>query len=397
MSDFLNTKVLNKLFNLLVIYYWSMIYLQSIQSIEGTLLLYLTFLLPISLFALYSLFFIKRKTVPNEILWIVLFIFSSAILSIARFDVTSLMAGTLFGVIIIIISYFKLAINLKLINYLFLISVIISPLLYYSGFSIYGFIPGQSSFSNLEALAGRVSLFPNVSISIYFSFMVFLLNAFFNKSKSKLFFMLLSFYFIYFGVSRTILIAFIIILFLYIISKIYKMDSKMYKIISIFLIGIPFLLIINIEHIIGFLLNSNNNFIMNYVFRGYNDFDEIMIDMARVNIWSEHTRLFFIHPFGLSVNDMERYIDRDLIGGAGNESFFTRMLVQYGISAIFIFIYLFSLLKKSIIQKDLYTYVYVYLFLFIGFIYGSFFSVYNVLFLIFISSININYQNKKIY
>lgn len=387
-----NSHTLNKVFNLLIIYYWGMIYLQKQEGITNPTLIYLMLVLPIGAFVFISLFYIKRKTIPKETIWIVLFIIISVLLSASRLDFGGMMSAILFGSALIVIFYYKFKINLRLLNILFLISIVLSIPLFYSGYSIYGFLPGQSHTNHLEILAGRVSLFPNVSKSIYFSLMVFILNFFFNKSKSKSFFLGLSFYYIYFGISRTTMLVLFLMLFIYFISKKFPIKNNfLYRIvIPIILIAIPILLIVNIENIILFLLNLHNDFISNYFFRGYQDVPSIMADAMRINIWSEHTRVFLDNPWGVSASEASSYVDKNLIGNSGSESFLTRILMRYGMGTIFLFIFLFSLMNKSMSQRNIYMYIFVFLFIFIGLNYGSFFNVYNVLFLIFISSINLS-------
>lgn len=376
---------LNKIFSYLVIYYWFLVYIYTPNYIMITL--------PVSLFIVYSLFYIKNFSVPNETYWVLLFLFFSTLLSIIRSDFKTLIAVILFGLTISVINNFRLRVSLNLINFLFLLSVFISVPLYYSGYSYYGFLPGQGGFSYDEFLSGRVSIFPNVTISIYFSFIVFLLNYFFNSnSYHKIIFFILSLYFIYFGISRTIMMILLFILLFSWVLKVYPLRKNWFYqiILPTLLIGLPIVLVAFIEDIIYFLLSLNSDFISEYFFRGYHTVDDILKDIARTNIWSEHIRLFKEHPWGLSTAEIEAYSDKtlNLSDGGGSESFLTRILVHFGFSAFFFYFFIFSLLNRAMEEKNNYLYIYIYIFIFIGVTYGSFFAAYNVLFLIFISSIN---------
>lgn len=377
---------LNKIFSYLVVYYWLMLYVTTPSSVMFTL--------PISIFITYlSFIYLKNFSSLNAFSFLLLFVLSSIYLTLIRFDTTSLIAITLFGMTMYYIDYFSLKIDLKLVNSIFLISVIISIPLFYSGYSSYGFLPGQGGLSHNEFLAGRVSLFPNVTSSIYFSFMIFLINLFFNKNVyQKLFLLGLSLYFIYFGISRTVMLGIIFLLIFRWLFNVYPIRKNLFYqfFLPLMLIAVPIIFVYFIEDIISLLLSLNNSFINEYLFRGYSTVDKVMKDIARVSIWKEHIRLFLEYPWGLSSSEIIKYVDPSLVlsDGGGSESFLTRILVRYGFGSIFLYLFLLSLLTRATTNRNEYLYVFVYIFIFIGLSYGSFFVAYNMLFLVFVSSIN---------
>ena len=377
---------LNKIFSFLVVYYWILIYIKEPSYVMLTL--------PIGLFISYTLLiYIKNFSSSNGLSFILLFVIFSVYLSLIRLDFTSLIAVSLFGLTIFFIDHFKLRVALNLLNSLFFISVILSIPLYYSGYSHYSFIPGEGGFSNDAFLLGRISMFPNVTVSIYFSFIIFLINYFFNKNSFyKIVIFTLSLYFIYFGVSRTVMIGLVLILLFSAMFKLYPLSKNWFYqlFLPIVLIFIPMIAVFFIEDIISFLISLNSDFISQYFFRGYSSVDKILEDIARTNIWSEHLRLFFEHPWGLSSAEIIHYVDPSLhlSDGGGSESFLTRILMRYGFGALFLYLFLMFLLIRSLYEKNNYLYLFVYLFIFIGVTYGSFFAAYNMLFLIFISSLN---------
>ncbi|HHH53346.1 MAG TPA: oligosaccharide repeat unit polymerase [Bacteroidetes bacterium] len=379
---------LNKTFSYLIVYYWILLYIPMPSYIM------LTF--PITLFVLYLLFYyIKDFSKLSTFSFIILFLFSSMFLSLLRLDISSLISITLFSLTIYFINIFRLRVNLEFLNKIFLFSILLSIPLFYSGLSNYGFLPGQGGFSHDEFLSGRVSLFPNVTSSIYFSFMIFYINLFYNKNLYiKLFFLLTSFYFIYFGISRTVLLGLVFILFF---SWLFKLNplrkNLLYQyILPIFLIVVPIIGIYFIQDIIIFLLSLDNAFISKYFFRGYTTVEGILDDIARVSIWQEHIRLFLDHPWGLSTSEIELYVNPNLqlSDAGGSESFLTRILIRYGFGALFLYFFLFELLTRATDKRNEYLYIFVYMFIFIGVTYGSFFVAYNMLFLVFMSSINLN-------
>ncbi len=390
----MQNEFLNKIFSYLIIYYWILVYIQKPP--------YIVITLPIALFIFYLLLdYIKNFSLDRSFSPILMFVLFSGYLTISRSDFSSFSALALLGLMIFFIDEYKLHPSLRLINRLFFISIIVSIPLFYSGYSYYGFLPGQGGASHDEFLAGRVSLFPNVTTSLYFSFIVFILNYFFNKnSYQKYILFIFSLYFIYFGISRTLMILISFIVFFTFIFRAYPLDKNIFYqlFLPIVLIFLPIVAVINIENIISFLLNLHNDFISEYFFRGYDSVDKILDDIARTRIWSEHIRLFLEYPWGLSSNEILANVNPDihLSDGGGSESFLTRILMRYGFGAIFLYLYIASLLNRAIENKNSYLYIFVYIFIFIGVTYGSFFAAYNMLFLIFMSSINYKYKDNNL-
>ena len=390
---------LNKIFNFLIIYYWGMLYIQAIPFFIDTPLLYLLYVVPIGLFIIYLLFYLVQTKDFNfdvKSYYLLSFAFLSILSAVFRFDFKSMVSVFLFSMGMIFIFKYKLFIYLSLLNKLFIISILLSIVCFYTHFSIYGFIPGQSTTTNsIELLAGRVSLFPNVAISIYFSFLVFLLNLFFNSNKSKYFYMLLSFYFIYFGVSRTLLILFLMIILFIFIKNLFSFKSVIFKIFPI--LGFIFVSIIltNFNEILNFLFRSDNLFIKNYFLHNADSVEELSSMNYRFMNWYAHLQIFMNYPWGISSNLLDS-IFYDLTGLAnGSESFLTSILAHYGFVTILFYLFIITILFEAFKKNTFYYYIFVYVFVFIGLLYGSFFNIYNVIYLILVSSLNLVYYNEE--
>ena len=384
-KDIEENYLLNKLFSWIIVYYWIIIYLKDVPYVLMTF--------PITLFIAYmALIYIKNFSSINKVSFILLFVVVSVYLSLIRSDFKSLIAVSLLGLTIFFIEHFKLRFTLKLINRLFFLSVFLSIPLYYSGYNYFGFLPGQGGFSNDPFLSGRVSMFPTVTVSLYFSFIIFFINYFFNNNFiEKLIISLFSLYFIYFGISRTLMIGLLFILFFTFLFKNYPLKKNLFYqlFLPFILIFLPIIVISFIEEIIAFLISLNSDFISEYFLRGYEDVDKVLDDIARTRIWSEHIRLFTEFPWGLSTQQIDIYADPNIgLSDGGSESFLTRILVRFGFGAIFFYLYIFALLNKSLETKNEYLYIFSYIFIFIGINYGSFFAAYNPLFLILMGSLN---------
>ncbi|CAA6819427.1 MAG: Unknown protein [uncultured Sulfurovum sp.] len=384
---------LNKLFSYLVVYYWLLLYIERPSYIMLTL--------PIGLFVLYMvLIYIKNFSVSNSVSFMLLFVFFSVYLSFSRSDFTSLIAVTLFGLSVFFIDHFRLKISLKLLNGIFLSSIIIAVPLYYGGYNSYGFIPGQGGFSHNDFLSGRVSLFSNVTVSIYLSFIVLIINYFYNENRyQKVLFFILTVYFIYFGISRTVMMVLLFIFLFTLLFRMYPLKKNLFYqlIVPSVLIFLPITLVFFIEDIISYLIGLNNEFISEYFLRGLVSVEEVLRDIARTNIWKEHLRLFMEYPWGLSSEEILMHVNPDLhlSDGGGSESFLTRILMRYGFGSFFLYLFLFSLLSRATSSQNNYLYIFVYVFIFIGLTYGSFFVAYNALFLIFMASINYQKNHEK--
>jgi O-antigen ligase len=192
------------------------------------------------------------------------------------------------------------------------------------------------------------------------------------------------------------MIVLLLILIFSLLLKVYPLKKNWFYqfFLPIVLIFLPIVFVAVIEDIIEYLLSLNNEFISEYFFRGFTSVEKILDDIARTNIWTEHIRLFKEHPWGLSTSEIDLYSIIYLSDG-GSESFLTRILVRFGFSAFFFYLFIFSLLKRALDDRDNYLYIFTYIFIFIGVNYGSFFAAYNMLFLILMSSINNKYAIEK--
>ncbi|MBA6291508.1 O-antigen ligase family protein [Colwellia sp. MB3u-8] len=382
-----------QLFNVFVLYSWSLLYLSNIPGINENIVYIITVFPALIVYSLISYSGFKNSDksfkVNKGIFILILFFILGSFLSVIRGDLKNIFSSFLFCVCFISIIHLNLKLDLKFLNKIFYISVLLSIPLYHVGFSVYGYIPGQSSMHHLEALSGRVSMFTKVSQSIYLSLFVLLINLNFNKSKWKFIPIILSLYYIVFGVSRTaVLILLFSLIFFFMCRTINKKSSFFSLFLPVALIVLPILLLININFILNTLLGLDLDIINTYLFRGYDDTSMIMKDTARIYIWSEHLRIFQQFPLGIDQISVINVIDRNLLEGGWTESYITRLLVQYGISGFIIYIYILYFLKESLISNSYLVRIFPYLFIFIGLLYGSFYQPYNFIFIVFLCSVN---------
>jgi len=380
----------NMIFYTIVVYYWFLIYLQK-PDVTLYDSLYLATVLPMVIFFILMSFYTRfHFKIDKPLVWILLFAIFSILYALTRTDLHSIASILLFNGTIFILYYNKLTINVSFLNKLFMLSVILAIPLYYSGYTDYGFIPGQSQVSSTEVLAGRISLFPNITYSMYFSFIIFLYNVFLNKSKSKYIYLFLSLYFILFGISRTLTMMLIFIITILVIHKYISMRNPwLYALIyPILFIALPFTMIVNIEFIFNFLLTLDIQWINQYVFRGHTNTSDILTDMMRLNAWSEHIRIFFENIGGVSQVTLKNLINKEVLFASDTVAFLTRQFSLYGLAAIFFVFFLASILIKSIEEKNIGLYIVIFIFFFLSLLYGPFFNAYNIIFILYISLIN---------
>ena len=395
MNEFFLKKI-NKYFTILFSYYWCLIYIESFFNIET--FIYLLRVIPISLFVIYSLsIFVQLRIfrIPVSLMFLLLFTITCILTSLLRSDINNILSVSLLGFGLFSVFHFKLSIDYRFINKIFIVSALLSVPLYHFGISDYGYIPGLSKTNlQFEFLAGRISMFPTVSLSIYFSLFVFFNNLFLNTRKSKYVFLIISFYFIFYGVSRTSLVVIPIGTILYLLNKYLNLNSIFFSALFIFVFFITVSILLVPELIINSLMGFNIKFINEIFFHNTTNSIDALESFSRYQIWTEHIRLFIENPFG-NLSNNTKLFNPNLVSNGGTESFITKILYQYGVGAFFFYVFIIRYFKEALGARDFHGSFFVILFVVIGLTYGSFFTMTNMLFLIFLSMANPKYVQNR--
>ncbi|UOR11315.1 O-antigen ligase family protein [Halobacillus amylolyticus] len=379
----------NSFFKVIVIYYWLLILLIDYGATSNrSSTQYFLIMLPIIFYILINMNVIVRKRVTLEVFSLLMFLFFAISFSIVKFDINPIFGLLIWVLPIIIVLNNKVYLSIKLVNTLFILTIVAGVFAYHIGVNVYGYIPGQSTTNLTQGLWWRISMFPYSTppLSAVFALIVLILNFFYNNSfKWKVFFVILSSYFLVLSGSRTALIVTALILMTLFISKIF--NSKMTflkKALSVSPILMFLTLFIFPEFLL--ILDFNNPFFNSLIFRSTDSsqsLNEILKTMNRQTIWEDYFHI---------------YIDSPIIGGSSeeikevghSETMLFRYLALYGLSIIFLLSFLYLVIANSLMKKNYLRYaIGIILFVYL-LVYSSYFQTYNFIFLLLLGLLNFN-------
>ncbi|MBO8173585.1 MAG: hypothetical protein H0Z33_17090 [Bacillaceae bacterium] len=379
----------------LTIYYWALtVFIDySSDNYDNSGVKYYLLVIPVILFVIYNIDDLLKKKILKESLYLYLFVLFASIFAIIKLDFKAVLSLMSWVLPIIIIFNSGMFLKLRVINLLFIITVIAGVVSYHLGINDFGYIPGQTSRNLHQGLWWRVSIFPHSTppLTGIFSLIVLLFNYFHNSNlKSKMFFMTLSSYFLILSGSRTaLLILFVIILTLLMKRLIILREKFIKKVISV----LPVLLILFIFIFPQFLLKISleNDFLNSLIFRSTNSLSSIEAIERTLNrhyIWNAYINHYFSSPvIG---------IDTETVRSVGqSETMFFAYLAHHGISLIFLIIFMYSLMKDSLLKKKYLRYSIIVTFVILMLTYSSYLQPYNLIYLLLIGLINTDKVTKK--
>jgi len=364
------------LIKIFIVYYFTLKYIRKIPSFISPKVIYLMTIIPLFLVFILSLkYFLNNKqkkiTIYIYIHFIIIFLFS-----ILKIDFNSIFnISQLFFVIYYIFNCKSCKIDVKFINNLFIISIILSFIGYYLKLGNYGITPFQGY---KVARSWRVSLFwGDVASTGAFALLVFIKNYYLEKkNKFNLFIIILAFYFMIFSGSKTILIS-LIFIFLITIVKINFNKNLIYT-----LLPIVFIFIIVITTIIIPQISIINQTPM---FKSFLNIQNNNFQYGRFWLWKNHLQIFKNNIlFGKGAFNIRELYENPL---AGSESKLTYILARDGIFGIFFILFFLNLIFYSVKQKNIEAYILSSVLIFTMFFYGSYINGYNFILIIYITSI----------
>ncbi len=312
-----------------------------------------------------------------------------SIVSIARFDIATMYNVVILNSTMYIILKNKLFVDLKLLNMIFLISVLFAIFSYHTGLNLYGYLP-QHGYN--EQYKMRISLFPlSVVGSAMISFVVLLQNYFSKKTKIRWYYILVSSYFILFSSNRTIIFgAFFFLLMLFATKTIKFKDRRFYRILPIVIFGLFLLLIFKSDSLIRLFWNAktNNQITEQLITRDY-DIDSELSGSARGFLMLSQFNLYLESPLiGLGTYKLSNIYDL-----TGNETYLTGLLARIGLLIIPFIVFFIILFKESRREQNIGKYVFLFAFFVIMVTYGVVIVPYDLIFLLFVGSFNIKQYN----
>lgn len=325
---------------------------------------------------------------------ILLYLVFVLISSFIRGDINTTYNILIWCLPIIIIFNSKIFLNLKLLNILFLLSILLSAISYYMGTNVYGFLSGQSTYEPFYWQV-RLGAYESPLGTGLLSLLTLIFNYFYNNKKySKTFFILIPLYFIIFSGSRITLICLFIGILLFLIDKIYRFrNSYIYKLLPILILAFFISFVSNPVFLLKYY--SNDDLINTYIFHEKNDLsEELFIErLARSNIWKEHFVIFLTNP----IMGVGKYTIYDYFPNAktsGTESALTYLLARDGIMVIFLIIFLYRLIVKALKENNLIQYFFSIAIIIIFLGYGSVCSTVIYTFLMMLAFVNSGHRYK---
>ncbi len=386
--DFMKFKI-DKLFfaNLFIIYYWFIFNLIDYSSISGSISWrYILIVCPIVLFCFFGLVWLAQIEYHKLSLILAVYLFLLLLLSLLKNEICSFFTMAIFCIPIIIIFNCRIHVSLKVINVLFILSIIVSVLSYHIGINQYGYLPGQTSLNLHQGLFWRVSLFPYSGgpHSAAFALLVLVVNYFRNDSKSKYIFFILSFYFILLSGSRTMLLAFCAIIgFVFIVRRPLRIKVFLSWVYPLIIVLFLFLIIFSPTLILRF--NFDNNVINSFLYHRTQGVDSIeSTGIQRLQMYNAFFKLFLNNPIrGASTKELQA---TESILQAGSETLLISTLARDGFIAIVFTSFFFYLFTISIGRKNNLSYSISIIILLSAMFYSSFLKTYNFIFLLMLMS-----------
>lgn len=404
-DDYMND-IRSRLFKFIIIYYWflSVFVDYNPSSYNNSGIKYFLLVVPIALFIVINADRIIEKKLKIDSLFLMLFVLTGIAFSVIKIDVESIIDITIWTLPIIIILNSGYAVDLRLLNRLFLLTIIAGVVYYHLGLNDFGYLPGQT-FRNLhQGLWWRVSIFPyrTPPATGMFSLVVLLANYYNNSNKkSKYAFISLALYFLILSGSRTNILILLIIMATFIIRII--MDTFIIRKVSLVkgllftkimtIIPVVLLLMIFIFPNVLLKLNFENEILNSLIFRSTSsvqNVQEIQKTLNRQTIWHEYFVLYKKSPI-IGMHSEE------VLTIGQTETMIMKYLAQYGISVLFLVMFFYRKAKKAVISKNDFTFSMITMAIILLITYSSFLQPYGIIYLLLFSSMNnIHYETSRI-
>lgn len=395
-------RINNFLFISAVIYYWLYLYIQLfLPKPTESFLGYFFAVAPIFVISLlgtaYSLGSRKitnQKNTPLVFLW--LFFVVVFFVSLYRFDYSNARQAILMCLVLTWLCSLRQPIGIKFLNTLFLLSIGVSSIFFYTGLSEYGVF---SSFATDPGHAGmwRVSIFPFLPESAFFSLIIIMLNWNCTKGIQRVVYCAIALYFMIFSGIRSAAICLVLgTIFIY-MARFFDSSNgsdrlKRRTIIGLLVIFLFFTVILG-AGILKFVPGINGSIVGNYIFKEVIilDDDALSKSVYRYWLWKEHFNLFLRNIWvGIGSYDFKQTIGYGLINDfeqTGSESFVTRKLSELGLLFLPFFVFLWMEFKRVAVEPGPLR-ASLLIVLFIAMLsYGSIIVPYNLIFLLFFSLI----------
>lgn len=382
--------LVRKAFSVMLIYYWLLQYVVTIHdTIELGGFYYYLFVAPVAVFSLILLFGIRSfRLSASPAMWMAAYMLTVSLVAIIRGDFQTMLSTALFAITVMVVFVYRLTPSVNFINRLFVLSIIANSISFLCGNSIYAVLPG---FSIDIDLWWRVSVFPGVATSAFFSLIVLLVNIVHREGEFRRICLLLATYFFLLSGLRSALVAsLIIVLYFYLAREGFLRRSSVKVAYLVAALG-TFISFLFASELLLLRPSFASELINVYLFRsvdGLNSDAEATRSIHRTWLWMEHFRISSESPvFGIGTFDFIAIANSDPAtgeGGTGSESFLTRLYARVGLPILLLVAaFISAMLQNTRTSKELSFMIGLMIFVAM-FAYGSFITAYDFIFLIMI-------------
>lgn len=383
------------LFNGLVVYYWLVFSFinyaadpNDINAYEGTGYRYYLLIIPLMFYILLNIkVFLKLKFEKN-IMWIILYTVIVSAFSLSRMDLKTIMNASALALPLMIVATIRPAVNIKLINMLFLLSIVIVIILHQDGLSKYGYLPGQTTGNLHQGLWWRISIWEHCTppFSAAFAIIVIIANFFYNPRRSRYLFYMLGIYFIIFSGSRTALVIIFISGIFLLVTRVVALKScslfKTFPVISLLL----FYCMVIFPIIIAFV-SIENEFLKSFVFRQAEGYEELQEQTVRPVMMYSQMKIFVdSYALGVGTDNLNNKY-KSLTAGTsaertvGSDAFMTYLMARDGIAFIFLVFFFAGMFSEAMKRNDIIMYLMILIIMLYATSYGGFLNFMNPVFL----------------
>jgi O-Antigen ligase len=393
------TRTARVFFSGIVAYYWLLLFFeQPEENITRFSLFYFALVIPVLVFIVANYSSLRFSSFKPLSLTLAFYLGLVGLVSIVRSDFPTLYNAALFVLPIIIIVNSGMSLLPGFLNRLFLLSVIGSMITFYVGNNLYGFLPGQALSSEEQGLIYRVSLFPVLPESAFFSIMIFVINLLYNSSRYRYAYCAVALYFLLFSANRTSIVALLFIIsFLFLSRRVAFQPRLLYRVLMLSML-LCLVLLANIDMLLPQLaVNLSSPVLNNYLFRFEDGVTggQIGTTIYRGWLWAQHLSIYLQHPV-LGAGTFK--LDDAMIDGppisqveaTGSESFLTGWVARVGLMVIPLIVFFWQLCSRAMSNSNKYLYSICILLLVFSLFYGSFLVPYNCMFLVLFGTINLD-------
>jgi hypothetical protein len=382
---------MSTLYIALVILYWLVLYAAPLtaEMTRGSLV-YLALVGPVSLFVLMALAGIAwRKRLPPATLLLVAYVVIVCGVAAARGDTPTILSTLLIMATILVVAVHRVRLPPDLLNVLFLASIPLNVIAFAAELGIYSVVPG---FSLDEDLPWRISLFPAVPESAFFSGVIIVLNVVRKDLALRPLCLLLATYFLLFSGLRSALAGTLMALFYYyFIHRFWSWRAAMKMVYFVGAIVLMVLMMLTSQLLAVSSALGENPLLNVYLFRaaeGIESEAELAARIYRGWLWAEHMRIAAENPLlGVGTFDFTAAADYAEVEGresSGSEAFLTGLYARVGLPAVLFLAFIAVSIWKGI-KAAQHEQLMIGMLLVVAMLtYGSFIVPYNFMFLVMI-------------